>query len=181
MAYLDQDTPRIFRNETIHLRRHEDRTILGPSLADVGMRRKTVLYITEALFFLAFVIGIAFFVLWGEIGFQFIVGAVMLFSAIQFAVMAGLMYTVWTTMTREVRLTLFDNGTITVKNERNEDVTLRPEGDVAFICVDEADRDGQDVYDVFLQYNREQYYLLSGRERDEMERLRETLEKSLQV
>lgn len=179
MVYFDQEHPRIFRDDTFQLRRNDTETVLGSLAADVVKRYKVPFIITEVLMITAVVAGFFLFVCWGEVGFYVVAGVVMGFGFLQGVLMASMMFFLWQKTKQGCRFVLSKDGAITVKNEQHEDVRLLADEPIEFLCVSDNDRDGREVFDVLLRNGRDQYYLLSGRDRDDMERLRDALEKLL--
>lgn len=182
MIYSNHKHSRLLQDGTIHLQRHEGHSFLGPIMPDVSKRFMIRVIVMETLLFLVFgaAMIISSILLSPDTGFPYTIGVLILFLAAQgIAMPVVTIIPFWRKVSQKMRLILLEDGSITVQNERHEDVKLRADEPIEFLCITDTDRDGREMFDVLLQNGREQYYLLSGRDRDDMERLRDDLENLL--
>jgi hypothetical protein len=78
---------------------------------------------------------------------------------------------------KRTRFRRTEEGTLIVKNENDEDVVLDDNAESEFIIESAIDRNGNDLYDVWLKRDSDMYYILSDSDRDEMTRLCDALQR----
>ena len=174
-TFDDFQQSRVLRNAAITLRQENDGTVLGPVS---GVLAKKVIVIGTVLESLAFLGIILYFILGpGDLEKQMILMIGLLFAvgaALAASVVGAVVYD--KTLVQQKRRFYRDaNGEITVKNSSGGDVVLSGEKPV-FSVESITDRNNREIHDLFLRYGRDSHYILSGFDRDDMLRLRDSLQ-----
>ncbi len=176
-TFDEYQRPRVMRDASFQIREVNDETVLGP-VTDGRMTRRIILI--SALEGALFVGIILFFVLNPDYMAKYLglmIGALFLVGAASATSVVGLVVSNMILLRKQTRLRRSDKGELTVKNENEEDVTLERGGETRFELAPALSRDGKDLFDLWLNRDGKSYYLLSGTDRKEMERLGAELEK----
>ncbi len=154
--------------------------VIRGTIADRGIQRYMILAgVVESLLFTAILL--YFVIRPGDVEKQmFLMIALMVgVSAIFAPVFVGLVLYDKALVKRKTRFRRLPSGDVIVRDDQGEEVTISPNGDKRIAIKSVMDRDGNELYDIFLHVDGETYYLVSGSDLDDMERIKSALQETL--
>lgn len=169
---------RVFLRSSTKLIEKDGYVILGPDFADLVKKFTAFVFVSEVAVVTAIAICIVLWFLNIIGGIAVLIGLILAFGLIQFGQVVGLGLVMHHKYKKYSRFTLHPEGEMIVKNEKYNDIELDPDPGIKFVCSPDYDRKGNEVYDVALKSGPSTYYLISGRDKNEMEKLCVDLKKA---
>ena len=173
-----QHQRRIIRRPSTKLIEKDGYVILGPDFAEIVKKFTAFVFVSEIGVMGAIAICTVLWFLDILQGFGVLIVLILAFGLIQFGQVVGLALVMRHKFKKHSRFTLHPEGEMTVKDEKYNDITLEPDLNIDFVCTADFDHKGRDIYDIALKHVSGTYYLLSGCDRNEMEKLCAELKKA---
>lgn len=179
-GFGDFEQKRVMRDATMQLHEVNGEVVLGPVIGEIIKKYLVPAAVIEGILFTALI----FFIVFGlgpeHIEKHIIPVAVALVAAGSLMPMffLGIIALAWKKTKEQTQFILSPNRGIVVKNERNEEIALPRNADVEFDCKSYTNRDGNEIFDVAMKHGKDSFYIVSGTDQHDMEKLCEALQNS---